>query len=264
MKALKIIGFIFLLLVVAVAVTFYYAYRNVDTLLHDAVENYGSDVTDTQVALEAVDVDFQAGRVALSDLVITNPPGYTTDYAFALDGIAVQIDTQSLGAELESLVILDEISVDGAKIIAELKSLRENNLQQLAENIQNSLPQQDEPAPAESPEGRSEYVGPNFRVREFAFTNARITLVSEQFGDRTIDMPAVRATDVGGEMGLPPRELGAALMQQVLDQAVSAVREEVEDAAEREVRSRVEEEVQERLNPQEQEQLQNLRDFLNR
>ncbi|MCW8195398.1 hypothetical protein F6455_11420 [Proteobacteria bacterium 005FR1] len=263
MKAVKVIGFIFFLLVVAVAVTLYYAYRNVDTLLHDAVENYGSDVTETQVALEAVDVDFQAGRIQLSELVIANPPDYTTDYAFALDGIAVQIDTESLGAQMESLVVLDEITVDGARIIAELKNLRESNLQQLAENIQNNLPEPGEPVEA-NPEGSSEYVGPNFRVREFAFTNAQITVVSEQFGDRTIDMPAVQATDIGGELGVPPRELGAALMKQVLDQAVVAVREEVEDAAKQKVRSRVEEEVQEKLNPQEQEQLQNLRDFLNR
>jgi hypothetical protein len=263
MKAVKVIGVIVLVLVIGVAGLLWYGYSNIDNILHTAVERFGSDVTDTKVSLQDTSVDLQGGRVQFNDLVIANPTGYTTDYAFALGTIAVQVVPHTVGTGPNDVVVIDEITIDGASIIAELKGLRESNLQQLYDNIQDSLPAAEEP-PAAEPEPPTVYTGPNFRVRQFQFSNADIALVSEQFGERTLNMPTVSASDVGGESGLPPRELTAALMRQVLEQAIAAVRDEVEEAAEAEVRSRVEEEVRERLGPQEQERLQNLGDFLNR
>jgi hypothetical protein len=263
MKAVKVIGVIVLVIVLAFAGLLWYGYANIDTLLQTAVERFGSDVTETEVSLQEVQVDLQTGRFQFDNLTIANPPGYTTDHAFALDRIVAQVDPDSLGTGPEDIVVLDEITVEGARIIAELKNLRESNLQELARNIQDSLPEAAEP-PAAEPPPKPEYTGPNFRVREFQFSNADITLVSEQLGERKVDMPTVRASDIGGAQGLPPRELAAALLRQVLDQAINAVRSEVEDAAEREVRSRVEERARERLSEEEQQRLQNLRDFLNR
>lgn len=263
MKALKVIGIVALVLVIAFAGLIWYGYRNLDNILHTAVERFGSEVTGTEVSLQDVNVDLQGGRVQFDDLVIANPPEYTTDYAFALKSIAVQVKSESLGTGPDSVVVIEEVLIDGASVIAELRGLRESNLQQLAQNVQDSLPAEKEPAPAE-PQPPAEYTGPNFRVRQFLFSNADIALVSPQFGERTLAMPSVRATDVGGEAGLPPRELAAALLKQVLDQATAAVRREVEGAAKAEVRSRTEEELRERLSEEEQEKLQNLRDFLNR
>lgn len=262
MKALKVIGVILIIAVIAIAGLFFYGISNLDSLIQTAVERFGSDATQTEVTLEGVEVELQNGRVQLSDLTIANPPGYSTDYAFALGRIAVQVDPSTLSASRDAVVVVDEITVDGASIIAELRGLQNSNLQELAGNVQSSLPEKGEEQP--QPQADSVYTGPNFRVSRFEFSNAEIALVSQEFGDRTIEMPAVTANNLGGESGLPPEELAAALMNQVLDQAVTAVRNEVEGAAKRKVRSELKEKAEESLSEKEQGQLKELRDFLRR
>lgn len=258
MRAAKIAGIVILVLILGVAGLVIYAVSNLDSLVQTAVEKYGSDVTQTEVTLQNVETDLQAGRVQLSNFAVANPAGYSSDNAFALDDIIVQI---APGSVRDDVVVIEEISVAGASIIAELKGLRNSNLQELAANVRESLPDRAEPPEAEPP---AEYTGPNFRVERFTFSDANISLLSEQFRDRTIDMPTVTAQDLGGEAGLPPKELAAALMNQVLAQAIAAVRSEVEDAAKREVRSELQEKAEEKLSEEEQEKVKQLRDFLNR
>lgn len=262
MKAAKIAGVVLLVIILGTAGLIFYTLSNLDNLVQSAVERFGSDVTQTEVTLENVDIDLRNGRAQLSNFVINNPAGYTSEYAFALDDIILQIVPSSVGASQDDIVVIEEIRVDGASIIAELQGLRNSNLQELAANVKGSLPDEDVDQP--KPEAPTDYTGPNFRVQRFEFSNANISLVSEQISDRTIDMPSVSARNLGGESGLPPRELAAALMNEVLAQAVSAVRAEVEKAARREVRSELRERAEENLDEGEKEQLKNLRDFLNR
>lgn len=261
MKAAKVIGILVLIVVVGVIGLVYYGISNLDGLVKTAVERFGSDVTQTAVTLDEVNIDLQEGRAQLSGFVVANPSGYTSDYAFSLSDIIVQIQPSSIGTGTDDVIVINEVTVDGASIIAELQSLRKNNLQDIMGNVQSELPEgaeEPEPAPSEP------YSGPNFRVERFVFSNADISVTSAEFGDRTLQMPAVNAADLGGEAGLPPKELAAALMNQVLAQATRTVRSEVEGAAKEEVRSRVQEEVQENLSEEEQEKLQDLRDRLGR
>jgi hypothetical protein len=256
MRAVKIISVILLVVAIGIAGLVFYTVRNLDQLVQAAVERFGSDVTQTEVTVEGVDIHLREGRARLSNLVVANPAGYTSDYAFSLDTIAVEIVPTSLGTGQDDVVVIEEISIDGASIIAETQGLRDSNLQELAANIRSNLPAGSGEQQAQ-PETPADYTGPNFRVQRFTFSNADIALVSEQFGDRTLDMPTVTATDLGGERGLPPSELTAALLDQVLAQATEAVRDELERAAKSELQKRVEENLKE-------DQLQNLRDLLNR
>lgn len=262
MKAVKIVGVILLVALLVVGGLFFYGLRNLDSIIETAVERFGSDATQTEVAVGGVQVDLQKGRLQLADLTVANPPGYNTDYALALGGVAVQVDPSSISSREDAVVVIDEISVDGAHIVAELQGLEKSNLQELAKNVQSRLPAEQGRKP--EPETEAEYSGPNFRVRAFRFADADIDLVSDQFGDRTIKMPAVTASDLGGTAGLPPAELSAALLQQVLDQAVAAVRKEVEGAAKREVRSKLKEKAREKLDEEDQQKLKDLRGLLNR
>lgn len=261
MKAVKILGIILLVLAIGFGLTLWYGLRNIDTLVQTAVERFGSDVTNTAVELQSVDIQLQEGRAQLSDLTIANPEGYSSEYAFALDDIIVQIDRRSLGTGAEDVIVIEEITVDGASIIAELQGLQNSNLQELAKNVQRKIPAEQDTAPPEPP---SEYVGPNLRVMTFQFSNASIQVISDQFGERTLDMPTVTAADLGGANGLPPRDLASALLEQVLAQAIATVKKEVGDTAKQEVRSRVQERIQENLSEEEQEKVRGLRDILNR
>lgn len=259
MKAIKIIAVVILVVVAGIGGLVFYGLSNLDSLVKTAVERFGSEAVGTQVTLNSVDIDLQSGRADLGGFTIANPEGYSTDYAFALDNIVVQLDPASVAGR--EVIVIREIIVDGASVIAELRSLRESNLRELADNIQGNLPDK---KPVTEPEPSSEYTGPNLRVERFRFTNADISLVSDQFENRTLEMPAVTANDLGGEDGLPPKELAAALMDQVIQQAIAAVRNEIEGAARREIRSELQERTEESLNEEQRERLQDLRDRLNR
>lgn len=252
MKALKITGVAVLLLILVIGGLIYYGLSNLDRFIKMAVEDFGSEAVGTEVTLRDVNVELQSGRIELLGLQVANPPGYTTDYAFALSQIAVQVQPGSLGADP---IVVDEITIDGPSINAEERDLTRTNLTDLADNLKGDGAAEPEPEPAS---GEAADL-PNIAVSRFQFSNADISLVSEQYGDRTINMPSFVTTDLGGSAGLPPDQLATALMDEVLSQATSAVKGATRDAAKQEVRERAKEAIDENLSDEDKEKLDDLR-----
>ena len=255
MKVLKGLAVVVLLLILAVGGIVVYTLQNADTLIKQLVEKYGSEAAGTQVTLEGVNLDLQQGRIELSGLEVANPPGYITPYAFALKQIVVQVQPGSLTG---SPIVVDEITIDQPSINAEEKNLRQTNLSELAANVNSGG---GDSAPREPAGDEADL--PNVAVTAFNFSRANISLVSEQYGDRTIQMPSFTAKNLGGTAGLPPDQLAVALMDEVLKQASAAVRRATRDAVKEEVRDRAREALDEKLSDETKEKVEGLRNLLN-
>jgi len=252
MKALKIIGVLILLVIIGVGGLIYYGVQNLDGLIKTAVEKYGSEAVGTQVTLNEVKVDLRSGRIELHGLQVANPPGYTTPYAFALNQIAVQVQPGSIGG---SPIVIDEILIEEPSINAEEKNLSQTNLTELANNLNKGG--SSEPAPADEPAGSTEL--PNIAVSSFQFNRANISLVSEQYGDRTINMPSFTTKNLGGSQGLPPNQLATALRDAVHDQATSAVKDATQHAAKHEIREKGKEAIDDNLSEDDKQKLDDLK-----
>ncbi len=252
MKVLKVLGVIVLLIVVGVGGLMYYVFGRLDSLVIEAVEKYGSQAVGTQVTLEDVNIDFGQGRVELLGFQIANPPGYSTPYAFAFSQVAVQIDPNSYTG---GAIIVDEISIDQPSINAEEKSLSQMNLTDLSKNLEKG----GEPSAEPSSSSGEPVDLPNVAVTEFNFSRANISFVSEQYGDKTIEMPSFTAKNLGGEDGLPPDQLAIALVNELLKQTTNAVKNASRDAVKKEVRDRAKDLLDEKLSDEDKQKLEDVK-----
>ena len=112
---------------------------SLNALVKTGVETLGPKVLGVPVTLKEVDVSLLSGgkdmRVSLNELIIENPAGYKTDYAFSLSNIRVLVDRNSV---LTNTVVIDEIMLDRPVITFE-GSLRSGNLGNIQNNLKRSI-----------------------------------------------------------------------------------------------------------------------------
>jgi len=213
-KALKTTLIILALLLVILAVGVVWMLRNLDNVVLGAIEDTGSRLTGTAVTLDSVELDLAAGSATLKGLVVDNPPGYGTDYAFALDTVKVDLDPASVTG---SVVRLDEVAVAGARLNAEQKGAA-TNLSTILKNVRAAS---GEAAPPADPEDPTDV---RLSLSRFAFTDTKATLTTEQYGEASLRVPDVVRTGIGDPAtGLTPAELARQLLEAVLKEAQDAV-----------------------------------------
>ncbi|MGI1679267.1 MAG: AsmA family protein [Cellvibrionaceae bacterium] len=259
MKALKIIGILIIILAAAIAGIAYYGYQNSGALIKDAVEKYGSEAIGTQVSLNTAKLNFDKdmnSSLKLSGLTVANPSGFSSDHALQLNEISVQLQPKS---QTKELVIIDKILMSGAHIIAEEKNLNTTNLTTLADNLS-----QESSSTSQTSTNSSSSATPNLIVKSFEFNNATVDLISEQLGNQTVKMPNFSVKNLGGSKGLPPEALATALMDEILDQATSAVKKETRNAAKEKVRSELKDKLNEKLSDEDKEKLEGLKSLFKR
>jgi len=213
-KALKTTLIIVALLLVVLALGVAWVLRNLDDFVLGTIEETGSRVTGTAVTLDSVAIDLAAGSATLNGLVIDNPPGYSTDFAFALDTVRVDLDPASVTG---SVVRLDDVTITGARLNAEQKGTATN----LSTILQSVRAASGEEAPPPDPEDPTDV---RLALSRFAFTDTKATLTTEQYGEASLRVPDVVRTGIGDPgTGLPPAELARQLLEAVLEEAQDAV-----------------------------------------
>lgn len=200
MKALGWIIGLLALLIVAIGV---YVVMNSGALLERAIESYGSDYLGAPVDVSEARVSLTEGSAAIDGLVIGNPPGFSGPPAFQLDNIAMTLDTGQLSGDL---IVLETVTIDGAKVAALVKG-RESNLGALMDNLNARI------GAEETEEAESEV---KLIIDRLDFTNAEAAVDSNLLGQAMVDIPDVHLTDIG-------RQSNGATVGQVLKQVLEPV-----------------------------------------
>jgi uncharacterized protein involved in outer membrane biogenesis len=218
MSAGKTIGGLILGLVAVVAIGGYFFLSNLDGIIKDLVEEIGSEVTGTKVSLNSVELDLTTGKGKLKGLTIANPAGYDSDYAFKLQNISVGISPASLSGPV---VVISEVKIVGAKLIAEQKG-EKSNLPDILDNIKKSSKKGD--TESETPTGEEPSSDIRLMMEKFVFIKTEATLVTEKNGEKSIKIPDVRRKNIGDKnTGLSPEQLA----EEVLGTVVKAVEKAV-------------------------------------
>jgi hypothetical protein len=218
LKTSKVLGGAALGLIGAVAVVAYFLVSNLDAIIEDVIEQVGSEVTQTRVSLNNVEIDLSTGEGRLTGLTIANPPGYDSDYAFELDDIVVAIAPASL---TKPVIVISQVKIDGASLIAEQKGTR-TNLSELLDNIESGSAETQKQAPGESEEPAASPL--RLMIENFAFINTQATLVTEEKGENSLKIPDVRRSNIGNkETGLSPEELAQQILGSVVKEVERAV-----------------------------------------
>lgn len=208
-----------------------YLSRNLPEIIKSAVEKEAPLVTGTEVTLGGIQIIYGTGRVAVKDLVIKNPSGFTSPQAFWLHKLVFQISIPSI---LEDVVVIDEFSIENAKIIAEQAgSSLKTNLQVIADHAK-SARASTKKSPASGPAAKK------IIIKQFRFTGNSIDLVSEQWGDRAIPIPDLILNDIGvKEGGLTTDQLSLHIIKLVTQQANEAAKDELKRVAKQTIGSKI-------------------------
>ena len=206
-KLFIILGVVLVLLVGA----FFAVAFSLGSIVKGGVNKMGPQITQSSVTLGSAQISPFSGQGTLSNLVVGNPAGWQSAYAFSLGQVSIQVDPRSL---MGDHVVVNSIVIDRPEIIYESR-LTTSNLQDLLKNIQQAAGGGTQQT---TPEGKPVKI----EIKSFRLQNARITAQAAG-ASAVVDMPALTMENLGTrEGGLTPEQLAAAIMKEVTAQAVQA------------------------------------------
>lgn len=213
-RGLLIGGGVIIVIVIAVIA---YMLSNLDSIVKEAVETQGSEITQAKVTLNEVEISASDGMARMAGLVIGNPEGFKSDYAFSLGGIKVKLD---VGTVLEDKVIISEIAIDGPQIIYELGDSG-NNLDALKRNVNNYLgvDEASGKAPAgEKPTAKSDEGGKKLIIEHIYIRGGTISVSASLLQGKkiTTPLPDLHLKDIG-------KKEGGASPGEVVNEVITAV-----------------------------------------
>lgn len=222
MKAVKITGGLVIALIAIVAVVAYLLLSNLDDIVKRVIEDVGSQVTGTSVSLDAVKIDLATGKGKLKGLTIDNPRGFDSDYAFKLDNIVVAVAPASLS---KAVIVISQVKVDGAKLIAEQKGAT-TNLSKLLENIEKSSEKGKGDKGTAEPAPDRDSANVRLMIERFTFTGTRATILAEGKEEKSLTLPDVKRKNIGDKRkGLSPEQLAEEVLGSVVEEVEKAVAE---------------------------------------
>lgn len=217
-------------LVLAVALAF--LWTNLDWIVKNAIEHYGSQATGTKVQVRSVALRPAQGKGTIEGLTVANPRGYSAPHILSLGAISVRIEPRTITS---NLVVIDDIRITSPLVVYETNEAKVANVDVLKKNLG-----ADQGKPASGGKKAVKDADKRLRIRYLVIENAKAEVRVAALGDkpRIVALPRIEMTDVGGKNGAPPEE--------VAKQIVTAILSEVSKEVGKEAASKLLENVMER------------------
>ncbi len=179
---------------VSVLVLITLAYLLLGHIVKSAVETMVPKITGTPVKMESFSLSILTGKVKIKNFVIGNPKDYSTEYAFSLGSLLVDIEMSTL---LSKRIVIDEIRIDEAKVIFEL-GLTTSNLGEIKSNI-DKYAKGDKPKEEKAEVPKKADGGKKVQINNFYFNGASVSAgaVILQGGKVTMPIPDIHLKDIG-------------------------------------------------------------------
>lgn len=212
MKKFLIIGFA---LIVVIAVAVVYLYSSLDRIIQTAIETIGSDLAQTEVRLDDVEISPTSGNGALRGFRVTNPDGFSHEDAFRFTEVNVTVDIGTLQSDP---VVIKEIIIDGPRIIYEFAG-GTSNLDTLKSNVQSRTGGSGGSGTSSGSEG------PKIVIENLYLRNGTVGITAPVLAQKMeVPLPTIHLKDVGKDgKGATPGEVAQQLVDQVLASARKAV-----------------------------------------
>ncbi len=239
-----------LVLLVAIGGGVYFLLSNLDELVKNAIETYGTEAAQTPVAVHEVKIGLKDGSGVINGLSVGNPQGFSTPQIFTLGEIATRIDLKSIS---EELVTIDEVRIVAPEVFFEINQAGGTNLDRLKKNLTAGTTGSTEKSTT-NPSGGGQ--GPNILIRRLLFADGQIHAKVIPLGkDYELKLPRIELTNLGGKNGSPARQVAEQLLTVLSDTALKEIKRQGLD----QYKKQLEAEVNQRLDAEKQK----LRDKLN-
>lgn len=143
----KVIKITLVLILVLAALVF----MTLGSGLKSLVETLGPEMTQARVSLDDAEVSLMSGDGSFKGLVIGNPEGFDTEYAFSLGEISFKLDAESLGSDT---IVVESLRIVAPKIIME-PGAGGSNLDRIQKNIESYLGSDDTVTGSEDEGGKT-------------------------------------------------------------------------------------------------------------
>jgi hypothetical protein len=187
---------IIVLLVILAGVAFGVLLFNLNTIIKSGVETAGPMVVKVPVLLAKSNISLLSGQGELTGLVVQNPAGFQSEYAFQLNKVFVDIDALSVlrGNEIH----IREIIIDGPHIIYD-GGLGNSNIKTIMDNLKSTdevggkEPSQ-EPSPAPKSSKDQKVV-----IDHLVIKNIKLGVSNKLLQGKTInvELPPIEQRDIG-------------------------------------------------------------------
>lgn len=233
--AKKIAGIVVLLVVIVIAVGVWMLFSNLNSLVAKAISKEGSKVTETSVTVSGVNIKLREGRGSINNLSIASPQGFNADQAFSLGNITVDLDLESVRKDP---IVIEEIRISAPEVHAEFNDKGESNIDELRKRVQSYTAK----AGGGGGEGGGGEPEKKLRIAKFVFEKGKIDVDASALGidKRSIDLPEIRLTNVGGSNGGTPDQIAKEIMGAVAKQVTTEI-------AQSEIQSRIKDQLGESL-----------------
>lgn len=161
------------LLLLAVGVGVFWLRGNLDSLVAQAIRDYGSAMTQARVDVAKVSIQSTDGHGTLQDLFIGNPPGFKTPYALTAQRVELEVDITTLASDI---VVLRKVAILAPDIVYE-KNENHTNFDALQKNIARYLGLQP---------GKNEK---KFIVQDFVLRDAKAQASAAFMEGKTVTVP---------------------------------------------------------------------------
>ena len=220
-RGLLIAGGVIGVLIAAVVGIGIYVYSSLEPLIQQAVETYGSEITQATVKLDEVELDASSGKGALRGLSIGNPEGFKTPTAFRLGAISVSLDT---GTITEDIVVIREIVIATPDITYEIGS-DGSNLDALQDNV-NAYLESRGIGKGETGAGGAGDKGPKLVIENLYIRNGTVNVSATFLEGKTLSapLPDIHLQDIGkDDGGASPGEVAEEVLASIKEGATGAV-----------------------------------------
>ncbi len=234
----KIVLCAVLVLLIAIGGGVFFLLSNIDDLVKSAIETYGSQAAKTDVRVDAVKIVLTDGSGSIKGLTVANPPGFETTKVFSLGEISTQIDLESLS---EDLIVIEHITVRGAKVFFELNQAGKTNLQELKNNISSS------PAASSTGSSSSQTAGaePKLKIRKVLFADGNIHASVVPLDKKyDLKLPKIEMRDLGGSQGATPAQIADQILKVLTDRALAEVQKQGIDQYKKKLEAKVNQKIE--------------------
>ncbi len=227
---MKVFGGLVVAIVLVVAGAMYLVFQNADGIVKGIIEEVGTEMTGSRVSVGDVKLRLADGSGTITGLQIANPEGFSKANIFEIDKITLGIDPGSLTGPV---YILNEIEIDGARVLAE-QNMSGTNVEVMKKNIEQAADRVTAQLGLDSGAEVEETTDDvRLMVSKFRFVNSSARLVTEQFGEHELTVPGINLSNLGTkEKGLTPEELATEAVSALVKQVQKAVSDKVKELAE--------------------------------
>jgi hypothetical protein len=205
-KLLIAVGGVLLVLIVFV----WQVIANLDGIVAGVIEDVGSETLKTKVSVSGVSIDLKAGKAAIGGLTVANPDGYSNAKLFAMEGIEVDLDIQSMNDEV---LVIESIRIKNPVISYEADASGKSNMQALLDGMDNA------------PEGdgsTSDSKASKMIIDRFEFSGALVNATSDAKPGESLELklPALKMSGIGRSEGGVTADV---VVNQIANELVNAV-----------------------------------------